>query len=133
MKKIRDMNSKIFHANLVLSINEVLKTSDFNENDVRIVIVPILEEGKPLNSVDDVMRLVFLNEDKIKDKMFTVSQAVGLLTCYEPLVPIWIDVSCIQKDEEKIVIKLETSLRMRKPSLLRNADSGHPPFRTIID
>ncbi|ENZ3931387.1 TPA: hypothetical protein ACSZAV_08630 [Listeria monocytogenes] len=33
--------------------------------------------------------------------------------------------------EEKAIFKLEISLRFRKPTLLRNAETGHAPFKAI--
>lgn len=33
--------------------------------------------------------------------------------------------------EEKAIFKLETSLRFRKPTLLRNVETGHAPFKAI--
>ena len=49
-----------------------------------------------------------------------------------PLFPIWINVSICNINEEELVILLETSLRFRKPSLLRNQETGHPPFKAVI-
>ncbi|EQC0912667.1 hypothetical protein ACY2FL_001276 [Listeria monocytogenes] len=33
--------------------------------------------------------------------------------------------------EEKAIFKLEISLHFRKPTLLRNAETGHAPFKAI--
>lgn len=33
--------------------------------------------------------------------------------------------------EEKAIFKLKISLRFRKPTLLRNAETGHAPFKAI--
>lgn len=55
-----------------------------------------------------------------------------MLTFFSPLVPIWIDIEYIPNYEGKSVFELKCSLRLRKPSLLRNQDLGHPPFRAIL-
>lgn len=47
-------------------------------------------------------------------------------------VPIWINISLNEIKGEKLVFNFKTSLRFRKPSLLRNAETGHPPFKAII-
>lgn len=46
-------------------------------------------------------------------------------------VPIWINISLNEIKGEKLVFNFKTSLRFRKPSLLRNAETGHPPFKAI--
>lgn len=47
------------------------------------------------------------------------------------MVPIWINVSFVEMEGEIGIFRLETSLRFRKPTLLRNADTGHPPFKAL--
>ncbi|MBR1853306.1 MAG: hypothetical protein IJ794_09230, partial [Lachnospiraceae bacterium] len=68
----------------------------------------------------------------IGDRLLTVMETVRLVACKEPLVPIWINISLDKMENGKVVFNFETSLRFRKPSLLGNADTGHPPFRAII-
>ena len=36
-----------------------------------------------------------------------------------------------KKEEEIYYFELETSYKIRKPSLLRNAETGHPPFKAL--
>lgn len=67
-----------------------------------------------------------------KGKHLNVKQTVDLLAGYKPLVPIWVNVSLERIEESKIYILLESSLRCRKPSLLRNAETGHPLFKSIV-
>ena len=61
-----------------------------------------------------------------------MEETVRLVACNAPLVPIWINISFNKQEGEKIIFDFETSLRFRKPSLLRNAETGHPPFKAII-
>jgi hypothetical protein len=35
-------------------------------------------------------------------------------------------------DGDTAIFKLETSLRFRKPSLLRKNETGHAPFKAIV-
>ena len=80
MKSTLEMNVSCFKRNLLLAINEVLGCSHVDENIVKIVITPVVEAGKPLNAVDDIMRLVILSDKNVKNKEFSIDQAVALLT-----------------------------------------------------
>ena len=131
MKKTTEMNKEIFRANLLMAISEVLGTDSFDEEKLRIAITPVHEEGKPLHAKDDIMRLILLSDENIKGKRLSVKQTVDLLAGFEPFVPIWVNVSLERIEEDNIYIMLESSLRCRKPSLLRNAESGHPPFKSV--
>lgn len=78
------------------------------------------------------MRLVLLSEKNVGNKLFTLEETVKLVAWNAPFVPIWINISLNRKEEGKIIFNFETSLRLRKPSLLRNADTGHAPFKAIV-
>ena len=73
-----------------------------------------------------------MSEKNVGNRLLTLEETVRLVACNSPLVPIWINVSLINTDGDKIIFNFETSLRFRKPSLLRNAETGHPPFKAII-
>lgn len=91
-----------------------------------------MKKKKSFNAVDDSMRLIALSEKNVGNRLLTLEETVRLVACNSPLVPIWINVSLINTDGDKIIFNFETSLRFRKPSLLRNAETGHPPFKAII-
>lgn len=131
MEKVREMNQCIFHNNLIMTIYEIMGIENVDESKVRFKIFPVYEKGKSFNGTDNVMRLVVLSEKNIGNRLLTVEETVKLVACNSPLVPIWINVSLNRVDEEKIIFNFETSLRFRKPSLLRNAETGHPPFKAI--
>lgn len=59
-----------------------------------------------------------------------IDEIVSMLTFYSPLVPIWINIKLIENNN-KYMFELDVSLRFRKPSLLRNQETGHAPFRAI--
>lgn len=132
MEKIKEMNKHIFHDNLVMTIYEIMNTKDLDESKIRFKILPVYEVDKPFNATDDLMRLVALSEKNVGNRLLTLEETVKLVACKSPFVPIWINVSLNKMDEEKMIFNFETSLRFRKPSLLRNAETGHPPFRAII-
>ncbi len=132
MKKIKEMSKSIFQENLLATIKEIISDEDFEEKKLRFKIVPVYEEKKSFNAVDDSMRLIALSEKNVGNRLLTLEETVRLVACNSPLVPIWINVSLINTDGDKIIFNFETSLRFRKPSLLRNAETGHPPFKAII-
>ena len=131
MEKVREMNPYIFHNNLIMTIYEIMGIENVDESKVRFKIFPVYEKGKSFNGTDNIMRLIMLSEKNIGNRLLTVEETVKLVACQSPLVPIWINVSFNRVDEEKIIFNFETSLRFRKPSLLRNAETGHPPFKAI--
>ena len=132
MVKIREMNKSIFYNNLMLTIHEILGKNNTNEENIRFKIIPIYEKDKSFNAVDDLMRLVVLSENNVGNRLLTVEETVKLVACQEPLVPIWINISLNKQEKDIYVFNFETSLRFRKPSLLRNADTGHPPFKVMF-
>ena len=129
MKAVREMNKEIFRNNLLMAIREI---TNIDEEKIKLRIVPVFEQQKPHTAVDDSMRLVALSNKNIGNRFLSVEETVNLVACQSPLVPVWINVSfeCVEGNE--IVLKFETSLRFRKPSLLKNAETGHPPFKAII-
>lgn len=133
MEKVREMNKAIFRNNLLMTICEVMEGINVDENDIRFKIIPVYEKDKSFNGLDDTMRLVLLSEKNIGNKLFTLDETVKLVAWNAPFVPIWINISRNRKEEDKIIFDFETSLRLRKPSLLRNADTGHPPFKAITN
>ena len=125
------MNKKIFEENLIKSIEE-LKNLKSIDGDIYIFhIIPIAEKGKNLTAYDDFMRLNVLNINYIRDRTYTLDEVVTTLSHLSPLVPIWINLYLDYCDDDTLFIKLECSLRFRKPSLLRNQETGHAPFKVI--
>ncbi|GFI15955.1 hypothetical protein IMSAGC009_01115 [Lachnospiraceae bacterium] len=133
MEKVREMNKAIFRDNLLMTVCEVMGQINIDENDIRFSIIPVYEKDKSFNGLDDIMRLVLLSEKNVGSKLFTIDETVKLVAWNSPVVPIWINISFNRKEAGKIIFNFETSLRLRKPSLLRNADTGHAPFKAIIN
>ncbi len=94
-------------------------------------MVPVYEKDKPHDATDDVMRLVLLSEKNIGNRLLTTEEVVNLAASFSPFVPIWINISFDRMEGDNYIFNFETSLRCRKPSLLRNAETGHPPFQAI--
>lgn len=66
----------------------------------------------------------------IDGKIFS-EEVILMLSRFSPLVPIWINVKYVTYEGDDILMNLECSLRFRKPSLLRNQDTGHAPFKVV--
>lgn len=132
MEKVREMNKSIFHDNLIMTIHEILETENLDESVLRFIVLPVYEKDKSFNGMDDLMRLVALSEKNVGNRLLTTEETVNLVACKSPFVPIWINISLNRIEEKNIVFNFETSLRFRKPSLLRNAETGHPPFKAVI-
>lgn len=132
MEKVREMNKSIFHDNLIMTIHEILETKNLDESVLRFKILPVYEKDKSFNGMDDLMRLVALSEKNVGNRLLTTEETVKLVACKSPFVPIWINISLNRREEKNIVFNFETSLRFRKPSLLRNVETGHPPFKAVM-
>lgn len=98
----KEMNKKIFLKNLQDTVDEIILQKNINPSRCRFKINPIIEQGKPV------------------------------LAVFHPFVPIWIDVKLDRYTDGEAEFQLDCSLRLRKPSLLRNQESGHPPFRAVV-
>ena len=132
MNKIREMNKDIFQNNLLMTIKEIMLDKDVDVKKIRFKIIPIYEEKKSFNAIDDSMRLIALSEKNLGNRLLTLEETVRLVACNSPLVPIWINISLNEINCGIIIFDFETSLRFRKPSLLRNGETGHPPFKAKI-
>lgn len=127
-----EMNKEIFASNLKKTIDEIIQNKGLEQNEYYFKIIPIREKGKPLLAKDEIMRLNVLNSNRIEDKLFSLDEVVSTLAFFTPFVPIWINIQYIETRNEKIFFQLECSLRIRKPSMLRNQETGHPPFKAIM-
>lgn len=132
MIKLKEMNKSIFYNNLILTINEITGNSKLDDKSIRFKIIPVYEEDKTFNGLDNQMRLIALSEKNIGNRLLTIEETVNLVACQSPFVPIWINISLMDIINHWIIFNFETSLRFRKPSQLRNAETGHPPFKAII-
>ncbi|MBC2071386.1 hypothetical protein [Listeria seeligeri] len=129
MSKITQMNSEIFQMNLEKTLKEIMVSKELQSNEVRFVIVPVEEKGKILDGSDEMMKRLVLTKENIGNKQLVIKDVVDVLGGLFPKAPIWINVSFLEMNGEKAVFKLETSMRFRKPTLLRNAETGHAPFK----
>ena len=122
------MDKESFKSNLLICINQLDVKAEAN---IKFRIVPIVENGKNLNSTDDYMRLTVLNQKNLENRLLDLDKVVNVLSGPNSTFPIWINVEIISNENEEYVIELQTSHRFRKPSLLRNQETGHPPFMVI--
>lgn len=127
-----EMSKKIFLHNLQDTVDEINLQKNIHPSKCMFRINPIIEHGKSMQARDEMMRLNIINPNRVDGKTFTINEVVSMLAFYEPFVPIWIDVKLNQYIDEEAEFQLDCSLRLRKPSLLRNKESGHPPFRAVM-
>lgn len=127
----KEMNLEIFQNNLLVAINEIKEKRNIVADEYYFTINPVLEENKPLFAIDEFMRLNVLNPKFIEGKIFSLTEIVTTLAFHSPLVPIWINIIMLRSEDKKIFFQLDVSLRFRKPSLLRNQETGHAPFKVI--
>ena len=132
MVKLKEMNKTIFYDNLIMTINEIVENKKIVDENLRFKIIPIYENGKSFDGRDDQMRLIALSEKNVGNRLLTIEETVNLVACKSPFVPIWINISLNEISGDRMIFNFETSLRFRKPSLLRNQETGHPPFKAII-
>lgn len=131
MEKVREMNRSIFRENLWMAVYEIIDQRQVDEERIKFKVIPVLEKDKPRNATDEIMRLVIFSEKNIGNRLLKFEEIVKLATCNAPFVPIWINISLNRIEGQIFIFNFETSLRCRKPSLLRNAETGHPPFKAI--
>lgn len=129
---LKEMNPEIFRNNLLMAIDEIKEKQCITMHDYYFIINPILEEGKPRLALDEFMRLNVLNPKFIKQKKFNLEEVVTMLAFHSPFVPIFINIKVIDSEGDEFCLQLDVSLRFRKPSLLRNEETGHAPFKVVI-
>lgn len=129
---VKEMNSDIFRKNLLVAVEELKIYKDIRGENYKFHITPVNEKGKKLQARDEFMRLNVLNPNYIHNKIYTVDKVVVMLSFFSPFVPIWINISYLNSESDYILMDLECSLRLRKPSLLRNQETGHAPFKVIV-
>ena len=126
---IKKMDKSIFMKHLEMTVEEIKRKEGLVFLNDTFIINPVYEKEKPLTARDEMMRLNILNKNRIENRTFNKEEVVSMLTFFTPFVPVWIDV---EYDGQACVFQIRCSLRLRKPSLLRNQESGHPPFRAVL-
>ena len=132
MIKLKLMNKSIFYNNLIMTINEIIGNTKSDNKSLKFKIIPVYEKDKPFNGLDNQMRLIALSEKNVGNRLLTIEETVNLVACQSPFVPIWINISLNKINNHILVFNFETSLRFRKPSQLKNIETGHPPFKAIL-
>ncbi|MCL6663553.1 hypothetical protein PAEN_26295 [Paenibacillus amylolyticus] len=126
------MNEVIFSTNLSKAVDKIKKAKNITSDIVKFIIEPVEEQGKMLDGGDEMMKRLVLSKENVGGKKLLLEDVVGVLGGLFPKAPIWINVSFIEIEGDTAIFKLETSLRFRKPTLLRNAETGHAPFKAIV-
>ena len=127
------MSKEIFKNNLISAVTELQSAKKIEAKEQKYIINPVEERNKKLNSKDDIMRLAILTEKNIGGKLFGVDEVVQLVGFLIPSLPIWINISFVEMiDGDTAVFQLDCSMRIRKPSELKNTEKGYPPFEVVI-
>ncbi|WP_342560591.1 hypothetical protein NSQ95_07350 [Psychrobacillus sp. FSL W7-1457] len=132
MTKVTQMNKEIFSTNLSKAVDKIKEVRKISSDIIKFVIEPVEEHGKILDGGDEMMKRLVLSKENIGGKRLLIEDAVGVLGGLFPKAPMWINISFMEMEGDIAIFKLETSLRFRKPTLLRNAETGHAPFNVII-
>ena len=128
MKMLKGMNEVIFKNNLLATLDEF----DYNATP-KFKITPVYDSNKLPSGDDDYFRLVILGEDNIGEKILSLNDTVEVLSCCSPHVPTQIKVIYHGDKDGISLFELLTSTRIRKPSQLANIETGHPPFKAVIE
>ena len=128
MKMLKEMNEVIFKNNLLATLNEFDYTAT-----PKFKITPVYNPNKLPSGGDDYFRLVILGEDNIGGKILSLNDTVEVLSCCSPHVPTQIKVIYHGDKDGISLFELLTSTRIRKPSQLANIETGHPPFKAVIE
>ncbi|MGQ8873164.1 hypothetical protein [Paenibacillus sp. TSA_86.1] len=131
MVRVTQMDKEIFRSHLMQAMEKIRMREQLEYEEVQLLVEPMHEPDKSLNGADEMMRLVVLAPNNVQHRQFTVDEAVNLLCWHVPLVPLWIDVSLVEAEQQRAVFRLTCSLRLRKPTQLRHADTGHAPFQVV--
>lgn len=126
------MNEEIFSTNLSKAVDKIKETKNISSDIVKFIIEPVEEHGKMLDGSDEMMKRLVLSKENIGGKKLLLEDVVGVLGGLFPKAPLWVNVSFMEMEGDTAIFKLETSLRFRKPTLLRNAETGHAPFNAIL-
>jgi len=126
------MNEEIFSTNLSKAVDKIKETKNISSDIVKFIIEPVEEHGKMLDGSDEMMKRLVLSKENIAGKKLLLEDVVGVLGGLFPKAPLWVNVSFMEMEGDTVLFKLETSLRFRKPTLLRNAETGHAPFNAIL-
>lgn len=118
-----------FSDNLVRTIQELLPASPRHIlEQCCFVVVPCQESNVRYSSRDDSYSRWMLNDENLKNQVFTLTEVVNLLSLPNSSYPLWITVA-LQREMPSYVVELRISLRIRTPSHLQNTETGHPPFK----
>jgi hypothetical protein len=120
-----------FHKNMLAAIAQAASENIATEKPRKLLIVPVYEAGANYSSTDDYLRLTLLSEQTIISRLFDSQEAATFLSGPNSSYPLWIEVAPKEDTAEYALFELKISMRFRKPSELRNKETGHPPFRVV--
>ncbi|MEK4429116.1 hypothetical protein MHB54_07635 [Paenibacillus sp. FSL M7-0802] len=132
MENITQMNKQLFRENLLKTVDEIRIQKELINQEIRFIVEPVEERSKNLNSTDEWIKLTLLSKENTNGRYLELEEVIKLLTGLIPLVPIWLNISFEEIKDDVAIFKIQTSLRFRKPSILQNQETGHPPFKAVF-
>ena len=120
-----------FHQNLLATLPEAAPVAHALQRECKFLISPVYEPAAKYTSADDYVRLSLLTTENIAARLFDAEGVTTLLTGPNSSYPLWIEVVPKETQEAYCLFELRTSMRFRKPSELRNRETGHPPFKAL--
>lgn len=120
------MDKNQFKNNMLKAIADA--EVHFDPSCSKFMISPIHEENVKYNSADDYLRIWMFNEKNLKDRYFTLNEAIDFLAQPNLKYPLWVTIT--NKDSQGVCVnfELQISLRFRTTTQLKYIESGHPPF-----
>jgi hypothetical protein len=125
------LTTQQFHKNMLAAIAQASPRNVAIKKPHKLVIMPVYEANAKHSSTDDYLRLTLLSEQHIAGRLFDSEEAATFLSGPNSSYPLWIEVAPKEDTAEYALFELKISMRFRKPSELRNKETGHPPFRVV--
>lgn len=86
---IKYMDKHIFKEFFLKTLNEISISQNVNlDGNLKFTVVPVIKNGRSLNSTDEYLQRTILNEDNLKGREFDFDTVTNMLSCRVPLCPI---------------------------------------------
>lgn len=124
---IKDFENS-FHVALCKLLGEEFNNED---NNYIFELITDIDENRHYTSKDDYNLPIFkkYTEVPLVYDYVTIYSVLTLFAKTEQLYPISVELSLKESNTKIICLKLD--LRYRKANVLKNQETGHPPFKVI--
>ena len=122
------MGTIVLKDNMEYALKELYKLNNIEITQNVLFEISINENEKAKMKSRDLLYFPYC---VIKHKLLGAEEVIKILSGPRCTFPLWIDMSLVYHDEEKLIIHLQCSCRFRKSAELHNQDAGFQPFRVI--